>query len=140
MAIEWLLSTPVVRIRSFHITTKCYSILYKLLAFFPTVNTPHFLTIKGVEVNAGQTASFHCTVNGRKRDNFRLWLQVRKRCCYLVFLHCRAKWENQSLGLFRNGASEMHICYLAGPSGLSIFSLIDDSFQTIKLNTGIKIL
>lgn len=42
-----------------------------------TVNTPHFLTIKGVEVNAGQTASFHCTVNGRKKDNFRLWLQVR---------------------------------------------------------------
>uniref|UniRef100_A0A3B4Y7T5 protein-tyrosine-phosphatase n=1 Tax=Seriola lalandi dorsalis TaxID=1841481 RepID=A0A3B4Y7T5_SERLL len=39
------------------------------------LNTPHFLTIKGVEVNAGQTASFHCTVNGRKRDNFRLWLQ-----------------------------------------------------------------
>uniref|UniRef100_A0A8C9YP50 protein-tyrosine-phosphatase n=1 Tax=Sander lucioperca TaxID=283035 RepID=A0A8C9YP50_SANLU len=39
------------------------------------VSTPHFLTIKGVEVNAGQTASFHCTVNGRKRDNFRLWLQ-----------------------------------------------------------------
>uniref|UniRef100_A0A3P8WK15 Receptor-type tyrosine-protein phosphatase kappa n=1 Tax=Cynoglossus semilaevis TaxID=244447 RepID=A0A3P8WK15_CYNSE len=37
------------------------------------MNTPHFLTIKGVEVNAGQTASFHCTVNGRKRDNFRLW-------------------------------------------------------------------
>uniref|UniRef100_A0AAQ4RQM4 Receptor-type tyrosine-protein phosphatase kappa n=1 Tax=Gasterosteus aculeatus aculeatus TaxID=481459 RepID=A0AAQ4RQM4_GASAC len=29
----------------------------------------------GVEVNAGQTASFHCTVNGRKRDNFHLWLQ-----------------------------------------------------------------
>uniref|UniRef100_A0A3Q1GRF6 Receptor-type tyrosine-protein phosphatase kappa n=1 Tax=Acanthochromis polyacanthus TaxID=80966 RepID=A0A3Q1GRF6_9TELE len=39
------------------------------------MNTPHFLTIKGVEVNAGQTASFHCTVNGRRRDNFRLWLQ-----------------------------------------------------------------
>ncbi|XP_055084643.1 protein tyrosine phosphatase receptor type Ma isoform X3 [Periophthalmus magnuspinnatus] len=39
------------------------------------MNTPHFLTIKGVEVNAGQSASFHCTVNGRKRDNFRLWLQ-----------------------------------------------------------------
>ncbi|XP_055007338.1 receptor-type tyrosine-protein phosphatase mu [Boleophthalmus pectinirostris] len=40
------------------------------------MNTPHFLTIKGVEVNAGQSASFHCTVNGRKRDNFRLWLQL----------------------------------------------------------------
>uniref|UniRef100_A0A3P9LPA4 protein-tyrosine-phosphatase n=1 Tax=Oryzias latipes TaxID=8090 RepID=A0A3P9LPA4_ORYLA len=39
------------------------------------MNTPHFLTIKGVEVNAGQTASFHCTVNGRRRDNFHLWLQ-----------------------------------------------------------------
>ncbi|XP_061694524.1 receptor-type tyrosine-protein phosphatase mu-like isoform X7 [Syngnathoides biaculeatus] len=39
------------------------------------MNTPHFLTIKGVEVNARQTASFHCTVNGRKRDSFRLWLQ-----------------------------------------------------------------
>lgn len=38
--------------------------------------------------------------------------------------------------------SEMHICYLVGLSGLSFFffSLIDDSFQTIKLNTGIKIL
>lgn len=39
--------------------------------------------------------------------------------------------------------SEMHICYLAGSSGLSFFfffSLIDDSFQTIKLNTEIKIL
>uniref|UniRef100_A0AAZ3P715 Receptor-type tyrosine-protein phosphatase kappa n=1 Tax=Oncorhynchus tshawytscha TaxID=74940 RepID=A0AAZ3P715_ONCTS len=39
------------------------------------MNTPHFLTIKGVEVNAGQTAAFHCTVNGRQRDNFNLWLQ-----------------------------------------------------------------
>ncbi|XP_062337329.1 receptor-type tyrosine-protein phosphatase mu-like isoform X2 [Osmerus eperlanus] len=39
------------------------------------MNTPHFLTIKGVEVNAGQTATFQCTVNGRKRDNFNLWLQ-----------------------------------------------------------------
>uniref|UniRef100_A0AAZ3QKL9 protein-tyrosine-phosphatase n=1 Tax=Oncorhynchus tshawytscha TaxID=74940 RepID=A0AAZ3QKL9_ONCTS len=39
------------------------------------LNTPHFLTIKGVEVNAGQTAAFHCTVNGRQRDNFNLWLQ-----------------------------------------------------------------
>lgn len=49
-----------------------------LVRFHPfIVNTPHFLTIKGVEVNAGQTASFHCTVNGRKRDSFRLWLQVR---------------------------------------------------------------
>lgn len=47
------------------------------LSILLTVNTPHFLTIKGVEVNAGQTASFHCTVNGRKRDSFRLWLQVR---------------------------------------------------------------
>lgn len=50
--------------------------LLTIYHFFPSVNTPHFLTIKGVEVNAGQTASFHCTVNGRKRDNFRLWLQV----------------------------------------------------------------
>lgn len=47
------------------------------LCILLTVNTPHFLTIKGVEVNAGQTASFHCTVNGRKKDNFHLWLQVR---------------------------------------------------------------
>uniref|UniRef100_A0A673Z9V9 protein-tyrosine-phosphatase n=1 Tax=Salmo trutta TaxID=8032 RepID=A0A673Z9V9_SALTR len=39
------------------------------------MNTPHFLTIKGVEVNAGQTAAFHCTVNGRQRDTFNLWLQ-----------------------------------------------------------------
>ncbi|XP_035287447.1 receptor-type tyrosine-protein phosphatase mu-like isoform X5 [Anguilla anguilla] len=39
------------------------------------MNTPHFLQIKGVEVNAGQTATFHCTVNGHHRDNFNLWLQ-----------------------------------------------------------------
>ncbi|XP_061110121.1 receptor-type tyrosine-protein phosphatase mu-like isoform X5 [Conger conger] len=39
------------------------------------MNTPHFLQIKGVEVNAGQTATFHCTVNGHHRENFNLWLQ-----------------------------------------------------------------
>ncbi|XP_059357007.1 receptor-type tyrosine-protein phosphatase mu-like isoform X2 [Carassius carassius] len=39
------------------------------------MNTPHFLHIKGVEVNAGQTATFLCTVNGEWRDNFNLWLQ-----------------------------------------------------------------
>uniref|UniRef100_A0A8C2IIB6 Receptor-type tyrosine-protein phosphatase kappa n=1 Tax=Cyprinus carpio TaxID=7962 RepID=A0A8C2IIB6_CYPCA len=41
------------------------------------MNTPHFLHIKGVEVNAGQTATFLCTVNGEWRDSFNLWLQVR---------------------------------------------------------------
>uniref|UniRef100_A0A9J7Z5R3 Receptor-type tyrosine-protein phosphatase kappa n=1 Tax=Cyprinus carpio carpio TaxID=630221 RepID=A0A9J7Z5R3_CYPCA len=39
------------------------------------MNTPHFLHIKGVEVNAGQTATFLCTVNGEWRDSFNLWLQ-----------------------------------------------------------------
>ncbi|XP_076151628.1 receptor-type tyrosine-protein phosphatase mu-like [Alosa pseudoharengus] len=39
------------------------------------MSTPHFQTIKGVEVNAGQTATFHCTVNGIHKDNFNLWLQ-----------------------------------------------------------------
>ncbi|XP_039610726.1 protein tyrosine phosphatase receptor type Ma isoform X4 [Polypterus senegalus] len=39
------------------------------------INTPHFLHIKGVEVNAGQTAVFQCTVNGQNKDSYRLWLQ-----------------------------------------------------------------
>uniref|UniRef100_A0A4W4GX10 protein-tyrosine-phosphatase n=1 Tax=Electrophorus electricus TaxID=8005 RepID=A0A4W4GX10_ELEEL len=39
------------------------------------MTTPHFLHIKGVEVNAGQTAKFHCTVNGEQKANFHLWLQ-----------------------------------------------------------------
>ncbi|XP_016362888.1 receptor-type tyrosine-protein phosphatase mu-like, partial [Sinocyclocheilus anshuiensis] len=39
------------------------------------MNTPHFLHSKGVEVNAGQTAMFHCTVNGEWRDSFNLRLQ-----------------------------------------------------------------
>ncbi|XP_037549958.1 receptor-type tyrosine-protein phosphatase mu [Nematolebias whitei] len=39
------------------------------------MNTPHFLHIKGVEVNAGQTATFHCTVNGQPRSNLLLYLQ-----------------------------------------------------------------
>ncbi|XP_075905124.1 receptor-type tyrosine-protein phosphatase mu-like isoform X2 [Nelusetta ayraudi] len=40
------------------------------------MSTPHFLHIKGVEVNAGQTASFHCTVNGRpQQGNLLLYLQ-----------------------------------------------------------------
>uniref|UniRef100_A0A4W5JUU7 protein-tyrosine-phosphatase n=1 Tax=Hucho hucho TaxID=62062 RepID=A0A4W5JUU7_9TELE len=38
-------------------------------------NTPHFLHIKGVEVNARQTATFQCTVNGRPQDSHNLWLQ-----------------------------------------------------------------
>uniref|UniRef100_A0A4W5JVI1 protein-tyrosine-phosphatase n=1 Tax=Hucho hucho TaxID=62062 RepID=A0A4W5JVI1_9TELE len=39
------------------------------------VSTPHFLHIKGVEVNARQTATFQCTVNGRPQDSHNLWLQ-----------------------------------------------------------------
>ncbi|TRZ01855.1 hypothetical protein DNTS_017247, partial [Danionella cerebrum] len=41
------------------------------------MNTPHFLHIKGVEVNARQTATFQCTINGQPRDHahYRLWLQ-----------------------------------------------------------------
>uniref|UniRef100_A0A3B4U616 Protein tyrosine phosphatase receptor type M n=1 Tax=Seriola dumerili TaxID=41447 RepID=A0A3B4U616_SERDU len=38
-------------------------------------STPHFLHIKGVEVNAGQTATFHCTVNGQPQSNLLLYLQ-----------------------------------------------------------------
>ncbi|XP_029385496.1 protein tyrosine phosphatase receptor type Ma [Echeneis naucrates] len=40
------------------------------------INTPHFLHIKGVEVNAGQTATFHCTINRRPQSNLLLYLQV----------------------------------------------------------------
>ncbi|XP_039512287.1 protein tyrosine phosphatase receptor type Ma isoform X9 [Pimephales promelas] len=41
------------------------------------MNTPHFLHIKGVEVNARQTATFHCTINGQPKDHvhYKLWLQ-----------------------------------------------------------------
>ncbi|MFT7813884.1 receptor-type tyrosine-protein phosphatase mu-like isoform X1 [Arapaima gigas] len=39
------------------------------------MSTPHFLHIKGVEVNAGQTATFQCTVNGQFQDDYKLWLQ-----------------------------------------------------------------
>ncbi|KAM9699212.1 receptor-type tyrosine-protein phosphatase mu-like, partial [Menidia menidia] len=39
------------------------------------MSTPHFLHIKGVEVNAGQTALFHCTVNGRPHSSLLLQLQ-----------------------------------------------------------------
>ncbi|XP_041824051.1 receptor-type tyrosine-protein phosphatase mu-like isoform X10 [Melanotaenia boesemani] len=39
------------------------------------MSTPHFLHIKGVEVNAGQTAAFHCTINGQPQSNLLLYLQ-----------------------------------------------------------------
>ncbi|XP_037311363.2 receptor-type tyrosine-protein phosphatase mu isoform X2 [Pungitius pungitius] len=39
------------------------------------MSTPHFLHIKGVEVNARQTAAFHCTVNGRPQSHLLLHLQ-----------------------------------------------------------------
>uniref|UniRef100_A0A672MME9 Receptor-type tyrosine-protein phosphatase kappa n=1 Tax=Sinocyclocheilus grahami TaxID=75366 RepID=A0A672MME9_SINGR len=41
------------------------------------MNTPHFLHIKSVEVNARQTATFQCTINGQPKDhvNYKLWLQ-----------------------------------------------------------------
>ncbi|KAM9775335.1 receptor-type tyrosine-protein phosphatase mu-like isoform 1-T1 [Syngnathus typhle] len=38
-------------------------------------SAPHFLHIKGVEVNAGQAAVFACTVSGRPRNDVRLFLQ-----------------------------------------------------------------
>lgn len=58
------------------VTFICY-ITCVCFVFCVAVNTPHFLHIKGVEVNAGQTATFHCTVNGEWKDNFNLWLQVQ---------------------------------------------------------------
>ncbi|CAL1596668.1 unnamed protein product [Knipowitschia caucasica] len=39
------------------------------------MGTPHFLHIKGVEVNAGQTATFQCTVNGQPQPQVQLYLQ-----------------------------------------------------------------
>ncbi|XP_072307390.1 receptor-type tyrosine-protein phosphatase mu-like [Eucyclogobius newberryi] len=39
------------------------------------MGTPHFLHIKDVEVNAGQTATFQCTVNGRPQPQVQLYLQ-----------------------------------------------------------------
>ncbi|XP_065115000.1 protein tyrosine phosphatase receptor type Ma isoform X2 [Paramisgurnus dabryanus] len=41
------------------------------------MNTPHFLHIKGVEVNARQTAVFQCTINGQPSNHasYKLWLQ-----------------------------------------------------------------
>ncbi|XP_048872095.1 receptor-type tyrosine-protein phosphatase mu-like isoform X1 [Brienomyrus brachyistius] len=39
------------------------------------MKTPHFLHIKGVEVNARQTATFQCTFSGRPVDIYSIWLQ-----------------------------------------------------------------
>ncbi|MFT7816073.1 receptor-type tyrosine-protein phosphatase mu-like isoform X10, partial [Arapaima gigas] len=39
------------------------------------MKTPHFLHIKGVEVNARQTATFQCTFSGRPADIYNIWLQ-----------------------------------------------------------------
>uniref|UniRef100_A0A8C4ISW6 protein-tyrosine-phosphatase n=1 Tax=Dicentrarchus labrax TaxID=13489 RepID=A0A8C4ISW6_DICLA len=87
------------------------------------MNTPHFLTIKGVEVNAGQTASFHCTVNGRKRDNFRLWLQVRS-----IFAPMKATkpWNNRRfIGTFdventTKGDSGRYRCIVHSDKGVGV--------------------
>uniref|UniRef100_A0A8K9V1L6 protein-tyrosine-phosphatase n=1 Tax=Oncorhynchus mykiss TaxID=8022 RepID=A0A8K9V1L6_ONCMY len=54
-------------------------IVYISLSSSLLVSTPHFLHIKGVEVNARQTATFQCTVNGRPQDSHNLWLQVRRQ-------------------------------------------------------------
>ncbi|KAM7389974.1 hypothetical protein PAMA_008245 [Pampus argenteus] len=45
------------------------------LNIYIKVSTPHFLRIKGVEVNAGQTATFQCTVNEQPQSNLLLYLQ-----------------------------------------------------------------
>ncbi|XP_076147126.1 receptor-type tyrosine-protein phosphatase mu-like isoform X5 [Alosa pseudoharengus] len=41
------------------------------------MSTPHFMHIKGVEVNARQSATFSCTINGQPKDHasYKLWLQ-----------------------------------------------------------------
>ncbi|XP_061093446.1 protein tyrosine phosphatase receptor type Ma isoform X15 [Conger conger] len=46
-----------------------------LLQGHQCMSTPHFLHIKDVEVNARQTATFQCTVNGRPQNSYNLWLQ-----------------------------------------------------------------
>uniref|UniRef100_A0A3Q3VQS2 protein-tyrosine-phosphatase n=1 Tax=Mola mola TaxID=94237 RepID=A0A3Q3VQS2_MOLML len=50
-------------------------IFHRQMHLVRSTATPHFLHIKGVEVNAGQTATFHCTVNGRPQSNLLLYLQ-----------------------------------------------------------------
>uniref|UniRef100_A0A3P8WMT0 Receptor-type tyrosine-protein phosphatase kappa n=1 Tax=Cynoglossus semilaevis TaxID=244447 RepID=A0A3P8WMT0_CYNSE len=94
------------------------------------MNTPHFLTIKGVEVNAGQTASFHCTVNGRKRDNFRLWNLKRS---LIIFDHlftapmkATKPWNNRRfIGTFdventTKGDSGYYRCIVHSDKGVGV--------------------
>uniref|UniRef100_A0A7N6FLK0 protein-tyrosine-phosphatase n=1 Tax=Anabas testudineus TaxID=64144 RepID=A0A7N6FLK0_ANATE len=90
------------------------------------MNTPHFLTIKGVEVNAGQTASFHCTVNGRKRDNFRLWLQVRGIGGREAPMKATKPWNNRRfIGTFdventTKGDSGRYRCIVHSDKGVGV--------------------
>jgi len=64
-----------------------------ILSLCLSVNTPHFLHIKSVEVNARQTATFQCTINGQPKDhvNYKLWLQVntlehtQQSCCVALY-------------------------------------------------------
>ncbi|XP_068093299.1 receptor-type tyrosine-protein phosphatase mu isoform X3 [Hyperolius riggenbachi] len=41
----------------------------------PCSKTPHFVRVKIEDVNAGQSATFSCTANGKNSANDRLWLQ-----------------------------------------------------------------
>lgn len=68
--IQWVIWVDSLREASLELS------LMSLCVF--SVNTPHFLHIKGVEVNARQTATFQCTINGQPKDhvNYKLWLQV----------------------------------------------------------------
>uniref|UniRef100_H3DBL9 Receptor-type tyrosine-protein phosphatase kappa n=1 Tax=Tetraodon nigroviridis TaxID=99883 RepID=H3DBL9_TETNG len=90
------------------------------------MNTPHFLTIKGVEVNAGQTASFHCTVNGRKRDNFRLWLQQQGIGGREAPMRSTKPWNNRRfIGTFdvkntTKGDSGRYRCIIHSEKGVGV--------------------
>uniref|UniRef100_A0A4W4E2U8 protein-tyrosine-phosphatase n=1 Tax=Electrophorus electricus TaxID=8005 RepID=A0A4W4E2U8_ELEEL len=59
-------------------TLHCIILITDCMCVSVAVSTPHFMHIKGVEVNARQTATFHCTINGQPKDhlNYKLWLQV----------------------------------------------------------------
>lgn len=119
--VKWRLQHPDLVINSYKVQTHIREVepssqhviaynfcccLTNICTFF-IVNTPHFLTIKGVEVNAGQTASFHCTVNGRKRDNFRLWLQVRS--IFLVLHYTLDQRLDQMESVLEPGSLEVNV-------------------------------
>uniref|UniRef100_A0A3B3UQ77 Uncharacterized protein n=1 Tax=Poecilia latipinna TaxID=48699 RepID=A0A3B3UQ77_9TELE len=95
------------------------------LQALPCLSTPHPLHLKAVEVNAGQTASFQCTVNGQPQRHLLLYLQVSPPTATTRPLNSRRYVASFDIKNTTKGNSGRYRCIVQSDRGVGVSSYTD---------------